>query len=354
MNKETILLSIFVGIACIITAVTIYHAEELRNNKVDAAGFGISPPYIYAENLRPGDTYTQSIRILRSDSGSSQKVTARFDDLEIADWFDIKPAEEIIIESGEKYARFKFELKVPEDAYSGRYQGKLYFAIAPIGASKGVAIGLGARADININIIEGRDISVDLIESKSQNILADNILVERLQGRFIMRTQSRGQLYYLHPGKKKIYYLSNAEDFLNLFREEARGISNLLLNKISLDLNQLEGDDSDSDGLPDLWEDSLGTAINTSDTDDDGFDDLEELKLGFSPFAEDTMTETSKEVAESVSGFLLLQVEAKGQAWYVNPVNNKRILLTDFNNILNILERVALGISEENYQKLVE
>ncbi len=354
MKKETILLSIFVFIACLMTAGTIYYSEEFRRKNADAGSFGISPPYIKAIDLRPGDIHRQSIRILRGSSDIEQKVTARFDDLAIAHWFTISPNEEIIIKEGEKYANFNFELKVPEDAYNGEYKGKLYFAISSDKNSSGVSLRLGARADIDVTVVGGRTISSDRLENKLQNTLADNKLTERLQGRFIMRTESRGQLYYLHPNAKKIFYLGESDDFLKLIKNEARGIGDDLLLKIEIDLSMMEGTDSDSDRLPDLLEESIGTDVNLADTDGDGFGDGDELKNGFSPLAKDALMNYDAEVASSLAGFLLLQVDNKGQAWYIDPANDKRLLLTNINNSLLILEKIALGISEMNYQKLIQ
>jgi hypothetical protein len=353
MKKETILLSIFVFIACLVTIGTIYYSEEFKRKNADADSFGISPPYINAFNLQPGDTYKQSIRILRGDSDAEQTVTARFDDLSIVSWFTILPSEIIVIKKGEQYANFNFELKIPDDAYNGEYKGKLYFVISSNRSGSGVSLRLGARADVNVTIVGGQDVSSDLLENRLQNKLADNELAERLQGRFVMRTESRGQLYYLHPNTKSIFYLAEANDFLELIKNEARGISDELLSRIALDLSIMEGTDSDNDGLPDLWEESIGTDINLDDTDDDGFSDFDEMQNGFSPLAKDKLMNYNTDVSSSLAGFLLLQVENKGQIWYVNPNKNKRLLLANLDDSLPMIEEIALGISEENYQELL-
>lgn len=93
-----------------------------------------------------------------------------------------------------------------------------------------------------------------------------------------------------------------------MIKNEARGINNFLLNKI---------------------------AISSS-------------------LAEDKQSETDLAFAKSLSGFLLLQVEDRGQVWYVDLLQNKRVLLSDINNPLAELKELSLGISEENYQKLVQ
>jgi hypothetical protein len=56
------------------------------------------------------------------------------------------------------------------------------------------------------------------------------------------------------------------------------------------------------------------------------------------------------QAATSLSGRFLLQVQAKGQAWYLNPVNHHRYLIT--NNIagLAVLRNLGLGASNKDWR----
>jgi hypothetical protein len=55
----------------------------------------------------------------------------------------------------------------------------------------------------------------------------------------------------------------------------------------------------------------------------------------------------------ALAGRILLQVEDKGQAWYVNPLNNKRYYLGRPNDAFNIMRKLGLGISNKNFDMLL-
>lgn len=60
----------------------------------------------------------------------------------------------------------------------------------------------------------------------------------------------------------------------------------------------------------------------------------------------------SANLAQSLSGRILLQVQSSGQAWYVNPANNQRYFLGRPDDAFNIMRRLGLGISEADFNKL--
>ena len=51
----------------------------------------------------------------------------------------------------------------------------------------------------------------------------------------------------------------------------------------------------------------------------------------------------------SLKGRILLQVQDKGQAWYVNPVDSKKYSLGQPQDAYNLMRRLALGISNSNF-----
>ncbi|MGI6374016.1 MAG: hypothetical protein ACOX0C_01650 [Patescibacteria group bacterium] len=57
-------------------------------------------------------------------------------------------------------------------------------------------------------------------------------------------------------------------------------------------------------------------------------------------------------LAERVKGRILLQVEDKGQAWYVSPVNNQRYSLGRPEEAFQVMRQVSLGISNANFASL--
>ncbi len=51
----------------------------------------------------------------------------------------------------------------------------------------------------------------------------------------------------------------------------------------------------------------------------------------------------------SLKGRILLQVQDKGQAWYVNPVDNKKYSLGQPQDAYNLMRRLALGVSNTDF-----
>ncbi|MBI2984910.1 MAG: phosphodiester glycosidase family protein [Candidatus Kerfeldbacteria bacterium] len=57
-------------------------------------------------------------------------------------------------------------------------------------------------------------------------------------------------------------------------------------------------------------------------------------------------------VAERVSGYILIQVERNGEAWYVHPVTLTRFFLSRPADAFDIMRRLGLGISDANLAKI--
>jgi len=54
-------------------------------------------------------------------------------------------------------------------------------------------------------------------------------------------------------------------------------------------------------------------------------------------------------LASKLRGRILIQVEEKGEAWYVNPTNDKRYYLGRPADAFNVMRTLGLGISEQTY-----
>lgn len=59
-------------------------------------------------------------------------------------------------------------------------------------------------------------------------------------------------------------------------------------------------------------------------------------------------------LAERLSGRILLQVQDKGQAWYVNPVDLRRYSLGSQTNAYNLMRTLGLGITNANLARIPE
>jgi len=57
----------------------------------------------------------------------------------------------------------------------------------------------------------------------------------------------------------------------------------------------------------------------------------------------------NKALAKRLAGRILLQVQSKGEAWYVNPVNQAKYFLGRPADAFNIMRKLGLGINNKNF-----
>ncbi len=60
---------------------------------------------------------------------------------------------------------------------------------------------------------------------------------------------------------------------------------------------------------------------------------------------------SAETISDKLSGRILLQVEDKGQAWYIEPDSLARVFLGRPADAFRVMRELGLGISEENYTK---
>lgn len=126
-------------------------------------------------------------------------------------------------------------------------------------------------------------------------------LSERLSGRILLQIQEKGKAWYLDPATDSRAYLGRPTDAFRVMRELGLGITTVDLEKISA------SDDTDS-----------------GDT----------------------------KLARKLAGKILLQVQAKGEAWYINPVNLKRYYLGRPADAFAAMRGLGLGVSNTDIAKI--
>jgi len=179
-------------------------------------------------------------------------------------------------------------------------------------------------------------------------------LGEKLKGYFLLQVQSPGKVWYVNPLDGKRYYIKDVIYATELFKQYGLGITNADLKKIPVGSGEIAKNftyivDSDKDGLNDKLEAQLGTNKAKADTDADGTSDWEELKKLADPLvAGRGRLQFDQKLANRLKGRILLQVQDKGQVWYVNPKDGKRYFLPDAAAGLNLLGHLALGITDAN------
>ncbi len=195
----------------------------------------------------------------------------------------------------------------------------------------------------------------DLFYAKTlDSDLVDIEFVERLEGKILLQVEQSGEAWYVHPYQGVRYYLGTPQDAFDIMRKFGIGMSNRDFEKIPVaDMNLSNGLDSDKDGLSDQVEDAFGTDKNNPDTDSDGYNDKDEILSGYDPTG-NTELDIDPVFVEGRKGFIYLQVNQNGEAWYINPDDGKRYFLGRPQDAFNVMRSLGLGITDEDLNKILE
>lgn len=180
----------------------------------------------------------------------------------------------------------------------------------------------------------------------------DNNLTSRVIGFILLQVEEHGEAWYVDEITRLKYYMANGPIAYEMLRTFGLGITNDDLAKIPIGLEErFEDLDIDGDGLPDKMEEGLKTDVNNPDTDGDGFSDGDEALGGFNPLGEGKMAYDNK-MTNRLMGRILLQVESRGEAWYVNPNDGKRYYMKNGDAAYQIMRFLSLGITNEGLRKI--
>jgi len=206
----------------------------------------------------------------------------------------------------------------------------------------------------------GQDFFRLSIDSKEESIKADlqiantdSSLSTRLKGRILLQVESHGEAWYVNPTNSHRYYLRDGVSAYGALRKFGLGITNADLAKIPVGIEErFEDVDTDGDGLADKLEEGLGTDINKSDTDGDGNSDYKEvINQATNPLGSGRLIYDNN-LINSTKGKILLQVESRGEAWYIHPVDGKRYYMKDGDAAYQIMRFLSLGINNDNLEKI--
>jgi hypothetical protein len=175
----------------------------------------------------------------------------------------------------------------------------------------------------------------------------------KLVGRILLQVESKGEAWYVNPVDNKRYFLGKPEEAFAVMRRLSIGATTATLNKIraNVDIISPTDIDTDGDGLSDAVEGGLETDPNNPDTDGDGYGDYNEVKGGYNPFGAGSLKFDDKLVTKNL-GKIFLQVEKKGEAWYINPLNRERYYLSRPSDAFAIMRKLGLGITNADLAKI--
>lgn len=122
---------------------------------VAEAGFGITPPYVRNDALRPGSEYTQEIIIVRSDPVEDLNAELALNTPGIEQWFSVDRGMKFILPKGESQVKMHVTVRVPDDARLGAYNGNIRIRTESLNApTTGVSLALGAQIDVHMKVVE--------------------------------------------------------------------------------------------------------------------------------------------------------------------------------------------------------
>ena len=180
----------------------------------------------------------------------------------------------------------------------------------------------------------------------------DQSLTNRLRGKILLQVEDHGEAWYVRPDNGRRMYMRDGSAAYGMMRNLGLGISNADLQKIPVGIEKrFECLDSDGDGLCNKLEEGLGTDPNNSDSDGDGHDDGTEVSSNFDPLSTNKLFYDNS-LINRLSGQILLQVESRGEAWYINPDDGKRYFMKDGPAAYQIMRFLSLGISNTDLSQI--
>jgi len=174
-------------------------------------------------------------------------------------------------------------------------------------------------------------------------------MTERLKGWILLQVEQHGEAWYVDPISSQRYYLKDGPAAYQSLREFGLGITNEQISLIPIGVearfNEVDGD---NDGLPDRVEYAMFDSPGASDTDGDGVNDGDEVLIYHTnPRGPDALI-FDEALTKRLEGRILIQVESRGEAWYVNPDDGKRYYMQDGEMAYQMMRYFGLGITDED------
>ncbi|PIT93530.1 hypothetical protein COU00_03960 [Candidatus Falkowbacteria bacterium CG10_big_fil_rev_8_21_14_0_10_43_11] len=137
----------------------------------------------------------------------------------------------------------------------------------------------------------------------------------RLSGQILLDVERNGEAWYIYPENKKRYYLGWPNDAFSIMRELGLGITNADLTKIPAGVGQPQ---------------------------------VAGVKIADNKNATAAEPQFDKNLTARLSGRIVIQAEEKGEAWYINPADQKRYYLGRPEDAFAIMREKGLGITKKD------
>ena len=187
----------------------------------------------------------------------------------------------------------------------------------------------------------------------SPKISSASSLPYELRGNLLIEVENRGQAWYVDY-ENGLRHILSPNSFLEVARQNSLGISNSDLKKIPIAIDgRLIKIDSDNDGLDDRLESAIGTNPFNSDSDGDSHPDALEIKNHYNLLGSGRLP-IDLNFTKKLAGQFLLQVEGKGELWYLSPRDNLRYYIGDYEDLIKIVSLLGCGINKESLNLIAD
>ncbi len=176
-------------------------------------------------------------------------------------------------------------------------------------------------------------------------------VIDRVRGNILLQVEERGEAWYVTPEKGERMYLQTPGWAYTIMRSQGVGISSSNLEKIPVGILPTTLEDTDGDGLHNLLEEALRTNSHSKDSDGDGYGDYSEIINGYNPQGIGKLSIDIAFTRKQV-GKIFLDVEHKGEAWYVNPQDLKRYYLGRPTDAFEVMKKLGLGITNKDLESV--
>lgn len=204
------------------------------------------------------------------------------------------------------------------------------------------------RLELRISELESK-----LIE-REKNLAqpTDKKLTDRVKGDLLLQVEGNGEVWYVDPITGKKYYFKDGDSAYKAMQAFGLGISSQDLAKIPVGTDSKTIDqDTDADGVADSTESAIGTDPKNPDSDADGFTDGQELANSYSPTGQSKMPVDSS-LQQRLKGRIVIDVNNKGGAWYINPKDGKRYFLGNGAQAYKIMKYLSVGATNNDLRKI--
>ncbi|MBU4216273.1 thrombospondin type 3 repeat-containing protein [Candidatus Parcubacteria bacterium] len=217
-----------------------------------------------------------------------------------------------------------------------------------------VYIASGESKSIKLRVLSTMAVKVGQIFSvatpKAAAPSSVNGVSSNLLGRILLDVEGNGEAYYVNPDKGQKFYLKDGEVAFKMMRSFGLGISDVDIAKIPVGIDaRFNLGDTDGDGLADSLELALGTQPYQKDSDGDGYSDALEVKSGYNPIGVGKL-KLDTAMSSKLKGKIVLQVQSKGEAWYINPSDGKRYYMGNGKQAFEIMKYLSLGAKKSVLQ----